>query len=188
MIPAQLLEGVLSLPDIFGKHLANVEEHWRPHLVRSLVSHQLILMSIWLCGKICWLSLQRVPCGFVPRPKRFVASVPCFSASGKRPAVKQGPDLYLEPKWLRCLQHVICTRPTKVPFSHIPHVCTRCLLHGEERHLCSGNRHTDPLSIVLVLPDDPGKSSLQHLLCLPCLSYIRCTAPKRKERLDILSF
>ena len=116
MIPAQLLEGVLSLPDIFGKHLANVEEHWRPHLVRSLVSHELILMSIWLCGKICWLSLQRVPCGFVPRPKRFVASVPCFSASGKRPAVKQGPDLYLEPKWLRCLQHVICTRPTKVPF------------------------------------------------------------------------
>ena len=37
-------------------------------------------------------------------------------------------------------------------------------LHGEKRHLCSCNRHADPLSIVLVLLDDPIKSSLQHVL------------------------
>ena len=31
------------------------------------------------------------------------------ATTNKRPAVKQGPDLYLEPKWLRCWHYLRCT-------------------------------------------------------------------------------
>ena len=34
--------------------------------------------------------------------------------TNKRPAVKQGPDLYLEPKWLRCWHYLRCTPQSTV--------------------------------------------------------------------------
>ena len=52
---------------------------------------------------------QDLTCG-LDDPERFAcyqARDTCFTRI-KRPAVKQGPDLYLEPKWLRCRHRVLC--------------------------------------------------------------------------------
>ena len=131
---------------------------------------------------------------FIPRPSNCCEGrdpFPNFSICSrgqhnKRPAVKQGPDLYLEPKWLRCWHYLRCTLDSKmlvqIPCSW-PIIKTTLLLRGSKRLQLAQSAQLPRMDLLDATTMPCVCSVAGHLSDLPRIYILsKCIATKYFEK------